>query len=203
VIIYLNENFWAEQLQGTPRILIAKKLEQLNVEFTRQGFRATAGDADWIAVDTSGQSLLSAIGFLERCGAAAVTVEPADVVNFLGRNLGALTLRRGIENNGPEVYDLELIEPSQLADNLTKAAWAVSNHTAASDENPYSTPELDEAIAVDDLTEHGLITPEMQAAQEWYDREPEQSGGGTDSFGNPLDREVPDDWFGTSDPWGN
>jgi hypothetical protein len=206
VVIFLNENYWAERLRDIPQVLRAKELDKLNKQFASEGFPATNGAEDWISVSTAGQSLQSTIGFLERCGAAAVTVEPSDVVHLLGKNVGALALRRGIEMNGAEAYELELIEPSELADNLTKAAWAVSNHTATPDTDPYSTPELDAAFAEDDLREHGLLTDDMQAAHENFYRDKSKDPDivyGRDSFGNLSEPDL-SDFFpnGSHDPWG-
>jgi hypothetical protein len=204
VIIYLNENFWTEQLQGTPRVLIAKKLDALNKEFERQGFRATGGDSDWISVDTSGRSLQETVAFLERCGAAAVTVEVQDISNWLGRNVISLTLKRAVQQNGAESLGLALLEPDELADSLQQAQFSILNRRDPDPDDPYATPELDEAVALDDLREHGLLTDEEIARSNRSDPFAHDEGSAirSDQFGNLSEHDVSDFFPNGSDPWG-
>jgi hypothetical protein len=204
MIIFLNENFWAEQLANVPRVLRAKKLDELNKEFERQGFPATGGDSDWVSVSTAGQSLQSTVGFLERCGAAAVTVQAEDIPNWIGRNVISLTLKRAVEQNGAEALGLALLEPNDLADSLQQAQFSILNGREP-ETDEYSTPEFDEAVALDDLVAHGLLTEaEIEQSKR---RDPHDSQHDPvyayDSFGRVQETDN-SDFFPSadeSDPW--
>jgi len=201
MIIFLNENFWAEQLANVPRVLRAKKLDELNKEFERQGFPATNGADDWISVSTAGQSLQSTVGFLERCGAAAVTVEADDIPNWTGRNVISLSLKRALEQNGAEALGLALLEPDDLADSLQQAQFSILNGREPDTEtDPYSTPEFDEAIALDDMVAHGLLTEEE--IERSNRKDPRDTQHEHDSFGQLSASDLSEFFPNASDdPW--
>jgi hypothetical protein len=207
MVIFLSEQFWFERLKDIPQVLRAKELDKLNRQFASEGFPATGGSNDWISVDTTGQSLQSTIGFLERCGAAAVTPEPSDIPHWLGKNVISLTLKRAMEQDGAAALGLDLLQPDELADALQSAQFALlKTNNGETDNDPYGTPEFDRAIAEDDLREHGLITDDMAAAHESFYRDKTKDPNivyGRDSFGNLSEPDL-SDFFpnGSDDPWG-
>jgi hypothetical protein len=70
--------------------------------------------------------------------------------------------------------------------------------------DPYATPDFDEAVALDDLREHGLLTDEEIARSNRSDPFAHDEGSAIrrDQFGNLSEHDV-SDFFPTDDPWGN
>jgi hypothetical protein len=115
-----------------------------------------------------------------------------------------LTLKRAVQQNGAESLGLALLEPDELADCLQQAQFSILNGRDPEPDDPYATPELDEAVALEDLREHGLLTDEEIARSNRSDPFAHDEGSAirSDQFGNLSDPNV-SDFFPTGDPWGN
>jgi hypothetical protein len=203
MIVYLSEHYWTAQLKDVPAVLRQKKVEQMGAQFELEGFPAHNFGDGFVAVSTAGQSLQEVYAFLQRIGAAAVTIEAGDIPNLLGRTVIALTLKRAIEQDGAAALGLDLLEPEELFDALQHAQFATLKSTDP-ETDPYATPDFDEAVALDDLREHGLFTDQEIARSNRSDpfAHDERSGIRSDQFGNLSDPDV-SEFFPTGDPWGN
>jgi len=204
MIVFLSEHHWTAALKDVPAVLRQKKVEQMGAQFEQEGFPAHNFGDGFVAVSTAGQSLQAVYAFLQRIGAAAVTIEAGDIPNLLGRTVIALTLKRAIEQDGAAALGLDLLEPDELFDALQHAQFATLKSTDP-ETDPYATPDFDEAVALDDLREHGLFTDQEIARSNRSDPFAHDEGSAirSDQFGNLSEHDV-SDFFpnGSDDPWG-
>jgi hypothetical protein len=171
LIAHIDERVWQQSFASVPNTALRqKKIQQLDREFEQAGFPGTASDTGWIQVSTAGRSLQETIQFMDSYNIVACTVEPADIPNWLGRNITSLAVQRSLEQNGAEALGLELLEPSEIADALQQLQFAVINHT---DPEVEDDGGLGEEIALHDMRDHGLLTDEMERSYESFYREPE------------------------------
>jgi hypothetical protein len=100
VICYIDERYWSQAVNSVPEILRQKKINKLDAEFAGAGFPAISSDTGWIQVSTAGRSLQETMGFLADMNIAAVTVEPSDIPNWLGKDVVSLSVKRALESQG-------------------------------------------------------------------------------------------------------
>src|SRR5579872_628782 len=117
--LFLDERQWAEKMQSVPAALRQRVIEDMEKHAERMGIHATGDGPGYIQVSLAGlEKPEHLFKFFDTAGICAVEVEPGDVPRLVGRNIGSLALKQGLESG--EVT-LPRLQPDELMDALQDA----------------------------------------------------------------------------------
>ena len=163
MICFIDERAWKAEVENVPAALRSKRIEERG-RYLDSIFPSTASGEGWVAINLATMSGLPQLfGFFEAAGICAVDVEAPDVFFLLGgRNLASLTVTRALESGE---ISLSRIEPDNLMQALTDAAWAAQRQEGSATD---ASRDIIAATCEDDLVRAGLLSKADVAANDGW-----------------------------------